>query len=112
MFYRRYANKHYSGNVHFEFDEREFIFEGKPYYAAGEAIIEYEVESDDFGREAVQDYTIDSLHNVEITDYDGNDVSATPEMIKEIVKVLDDTPNNQVKIYEAIFEDIDWSKRD
>ena len=112
MFYRRYANKHYSGSIHSEFDKREFIFEGKPYYAAGEAIIEYEVESDDFGREAVQDYTIDSLHNVEITDYDGNDVPASAEMIKEIVKVLDDTPNNQVKIYEAIFEDIDWSKRD
>lgn len=112
MFYRMYANKQYAGTINFEFDEREFIFEGKPYYASGEAIIEYEAESDDFGREAVQDYTINSLHNVDITDYEGNDVSATPEIIKEIVKVIDDTPSKQSYIYEAIFQDIDFSMRD
>jgi len=112
MFYRRYANRHYSGNVHFEFDEREFIFEGKPYYAAGEAIIEYEVETDDFGREGCEDYTIDSLHNIEIIDDDGDYVTPTPEMIKEIVKVLDDTPKKQSYIYEAIFEDVDWTMKD
>jgi hypothetical protein len=112
MFYKKYANKYYSGEIQFEFEELEFVVEGKPYYGNGTAIINYEAESDDFGRLFVKDYEIYQIHEAEATDYDGYDAPVSKEMITEIVKILDDTPQRQEAIYEKIFEDIDWSKRD
>jgi uncharacterized membrane-anchored protein len=112
MFYRKFANKHYEGTILFEFEELEFIHEGKPYYADGSVTITYEAENDDFGRLDILEYDIDSVQTVSATDNDNQDIEMTAEMIKTMVKALDDTPRKQEKIHDAIVQDIDFSMRD
>jgi hypothetical protein len=112
MFYKKYANKQYSGDIQFEFEELDFVVEGKPYYGSGLAIINYEAESDDFGRLGVEDYEIYQIHSTAITNIDGEDVPESKELIDAMVKVIDDTPKRQERIYQAIFDDIDYSMQD
>lgn len=112
MFYSKFANKHYSGTILFEFDELEFVFEGNTYYADGSVTMTYEAENDDFGRLEILDYDIDSVQRIRVIDYDGDDVKPNSEMIKIAVEALDDTPKKQEPIHDAIVRDIDFSSPD
>ena len=69
-------------------------------------------ENDDFGRLDILEYEIDSVQTVSATDNDNQDIEMTAEMIKTMVKALDDTPRKQEKIHDEIVQDIDFSMRD
>ena len=107
MLMRKYANKQFSGDIQYEFEELEIIHEGQKLYADGTAIINYEAETDDRGLIEVTDWEIYQIHEIIITDDDHNNIEANKELCKLVATTLFDTPKKQDRLYQKIQDDIE-----
>ena len=109
MLMRKYANRQYSGDVQFEFEELEIIHEGQKLYADGTAIINYEAETDDRGCPEILDYEIYQIHEIIITDEDHNNIEANKELCKLVADTLFDTPKKRDRLDQEIYDAIEDS---
>lgn len=109
MSMRKYANKQYSGDIQYEFEELEMIYEGQKLYADGTAIINYEAETDDRGYPEILDWEIYQIHEIIITDDDHNNIEPTKELCKLVADTLFDTPKKRDRLDQAIYDSIEDS---